>query len=135
MGYCGQGANPVPCTLDENTVSQEGPVKNRKSSSPKPSGHKPSFSKPSFSKPSSSIKPGLKFGSKPPDTPNMMKGQGGYADQGMGYRPSFWQRRYGPRGGCGCTTILVGLFLALVCLGFVVLYVFGNQILHALGIG
>ena len=121
-------------------------MKNPRSSSPKPSGPKrsfsrpsgpkPSFSKPSFSKPSGSAKPSFKFGSKPPDTPHMMKDQGGFVDQGMGYRPSFWQRRYGPRGGCGCTSILIAIVLIGICLAVVAfLAVFGQPLLRVLGIG
>ena len=65
-----------------------------------------------------------------------MKDQGGLVDQGMGYRPSFWRRRYGPRGGCGCTSILIAIALIVICLGVgAFLAVFGLPMLRALGYG
>jgi len=66
----------------------------------------------------------------------MMKDQGGLVDQGMGYRPSFWQRRYGPRRGCGCTSILIAIVLIGICLAVVAfLAVSGQPLLRVLGYG
>lgn len=99
---------------------------------------KPSFFKaPQSPKPQMKFEPKspMKFGQKPPDDhPNMMKDQpGGYVQGAMPYRQRFWQRRYGPGRGCGCGTIIGALVLAVLCIGVIVVVLYGAQIVRLLG--
>jgi len=80
-------------------------------------------------------KSAMKFGQKPPDAhPDMMKDQpGGYVQGAMPYRQPFWQRRYGPGRGCGCGTIIGVLVLTVLCVGAIIVVLYGAQIVRLVG--